>query len=174
MTAVRTLLTVLVAAALLGTSLPVVDDARADRTETRLETAAIRLADAAAALVAGDDPVPPDERGASRTVAVTLPRAGFADARAAYLSIGGVPNASAPSTVGYRVAGRPPRRLATDLRFVTGPNPLVLPPGRHVLRLTLVETATTVGVRVEHRRRSTALASQSDDHTDRRPPSRST
>ena len=148
MTAVRTLLTVVVAAALVGASLPAVEDARTDRTAARLDASATRLSDAANALVATDDPVPAGERGASRTVVVTLPQAGFADARAEYLSVGGVPNASSPSTVGYRVAGRPPRQVDAGVTFVTGPEPLVLAPGRHTLRLTLVRTTTGVGVRV--------------------------
>jgi hypothetical protein len=146
--AVRTLLTVAVAAALVGASLPAIEDVRADRTAARLDATATRLSDVATALVATDDPVPAGERGASRTVAVTLPHADFADARADYLSVGGVPNASSPSTVGYRVAGRPSRRVDAGVTFVTGPEPLVLAPGRHTLRLTLVRTATGVGVRV--------------------------
>lgn len=148
MTAVRTLLTVVVAAALLGSSLPAVDDARADRTATRLDATATHLSDAAAVLGATDDPVPVGERGASRTLVVTLPRAGFADARADYLSVGGTPTHPDGSTVAYRVAGRPPRRIETSVAFVTGEEPLVLPPGRHRLRLTLVRTANGVGVRV--------------------------
>lgn len=148
MTAVRTLLTVVVATALLGASLPALDDARVDRTERRLDASATRLTDVAAGLVATDDPVPMGARGASRTVVVTLPSAGVADARAASLSVGGLPNASHPSTVGYRVAGQPPRRLDTGVRFVTGERPLVLSPGRHTLRLTLVRVEGRVGVHV--------------------------
>jgi hypothetical protein len=147
-TAVRTLLTVVVAAALVGASLPAVDDARADRTAARLDAAATRLSEVAAGLVAADDPVPAGERGAGRTVVVTLPRAGVADARADYLSIGGVPGAAAPSTVGYRVAAGPPRRVDAGVRFHTGGEPLVLRPGRHHLRLTLVRTPDGVGVRI--------------------------
>lgn len=148
MTAVRTLLTVVVAAALLGSSLPVVDDARADRTATRLDATATRLSDAAAALVATDDPVAVSEHGAGRTLVITLPRAGFTDARADYLSVGGTPTRPDESTVGYRVAGRPPRQVETSVAFVTGEEPLVLPPGRHRLRLTLVGTVNGAGVRV--------------------------
>lgn len=156
MTAVRTVLTVAVAAALLGASLPVIAEARADRTEAGLESAATRVTDVAADLVATEDPVPAGERGASRTVSVTLPQAGPVTARATYLSIGGGPNVSAPSTIGYRAAGRPPRRLQTAFRFVTGSTPLVLAPGRHVLRLTVVDLPTGVGVRVDLLRWSTA------------------
>lgn len=149
MTAVRTLLTVLVASALVGASLPAVDDAREQRTAMRLDATATRLSDAAATLVATDDPVPPGERGAARTVVVTVSRAGFAAARADYLSVGGLPGAAAPATIGYRVAGEPPRRVDAAVAFVTGPEPLVLPPGRHRLRLTLVRTPSGVGVRVQ-------------------------
>jgi hypothetical protein len=147
-TAVRTLLTVVVATALLGASLPAVEEARADRTTARLDATATRLSDAAAALVAADDPVPSGERGASRTVVVALPAGGFADARADYLSVGGLPNDSRPTTVGYRVDGAPPRRLDAGVRFFVGERPLVLPPGRHTLRLTLVRRGGHVGVRV--------------------------
>lgn len=160
MTAVRTVLTVAVAAALLGSSLPAVDDARADRTAARLEATATRLSDAAAVLVATDDPVPAGELGASRTLVITLPRAGFADARADYLSIGGMPTGSERSTVGYRVTGRPPRQVETSVTFVTEDGPLVLPPGRHRLRLTLVRTANGVGVRVRPVGAKTARADQ--------------
>lgn len=158
MTAIRTLLTVVVAAALLGASLPAVDDARATRTDTRLDATATQVTDVAAALVAADDPVPADEHGASRTVVVTVPSGGFADARADYLSISGLPNASQPTTVGYRVAGQPPRQVDADVRFETGEAPLVLGPGRHTLRLTLVRTSagTAVRVRVAGRVRSRA------------------
>ncbi|AUV81017.1 hypothetical protein C2R22_04530 [Salinigranum rubrum] len=150
MTAVRTLLTVVVATALLGASLPAVEDARTDRTAARLDAAATRLSGVSAALVAADDPVAAGERGAGRTVVVSLPSGGFADARAAYLSIGGLPNDSRqpPTTVGYRVADSPPRRLDAGVRFFVGERPLVLPPGRHTLRLTLVRRGGATGVRV--------------------------
>lgn len=148
MTAVRTLLTVVVAAALLGASLPAVDDARTTRTDARLDTTAAHLTAVASDLVATDDPVPDDTHGASRTVVVTVPSGGFADARAAYLSVGGLPNASQPATVGYRVAGQPPRRVDSGVRFVTGDAPLVLAPGQHTLRLTLVRTFEGPAVRV--------------------------
>jgi hypothetical protein len=147
-TAVRTLLSVVLAAALVGASLPALDDARVERTASRLESTATRLSDAAARLAATDDPVRRGARGAGRTVVVRLPDGGFAEARAAYLSVGGHPNASAPATVGYRVAGRPPRTVDAGVRFATGGGPLVLGPGRHVLRLTLVRTPAGVAVRV--------------------------
>ena len=67
MTAIRTLLTVVVAAALLGSSLPAVDDARADRTATRLDATATHLSDAAAVLGATDDPVGRVENRATPT-----------------------------------------------------------------------------------------------------------
>jgi hypothetical protein len=95
-------------------------------------------------------------------VVVTLPHAGFADARAAYLSIGGLPNASAPSVVGYRVADRPPRRIDAGVSFRTGSDSLVLAPGRHVLRLTLVRTAAGVGVRVRPVSRRVGSDNRSD------------
>jgi hypothetical protein len=160
-TAVRTLLTVLVGAALLGASLPAVEDARDARTAARLDATAGRLVDAAAALAAVDDPVPAGERAAGRTVVITLPRAGIADARADYLTIGGTPETTAPSTVAYRVDGRPPRRLDASVTFLTGSDPLVLRPGRHRLRLTLVSTPETVGVRVR------PLSTRSVDPTSR-------
>lgn len=148
MTAIRTLLTVVVAAALLGASLPVVEDARVDRTDARLETTATRLSETANALAATDDPVPLGERGASRTLVVTLPSEGFAGARADYLSIGGLPNDPHPTTVGYRVDEQPPEQIDARVRLFTGAEPLVLPPGRHALRLTLVRMPAGVGVRV--------------------------
>jgi hypothetical protein len=115
----------------------------------RLDATATRLSDAAATLVATDDPVPPGERGAARPIVVTVPRAGFAAARADYLSVGGLPGVTAPATIGYQIAGQPPRRIDAGVTFVTGPEPLVLPPGRHRLRLTLVRIPSGVGVRVQ-------------------------
>jgi hypothetical protein len=170
--AVRTLLTVVVAAAILGMSLPAMADARADRTEAELDTAAARVTDAVAALVAREDPVPATERGASRTVTVTIPHAGMADAEVAYFSLGGVPNASAPSIIGYRVAGRPPRQIESRHRFLTGPQPLVLPPGRHHLRLTLVQQSGGARIRVDLPRSSTARTTpdESVDRSTSRPP----
>lgn len=164
MTAVRTVLTVVVTAALVGASMPAVEDARVERTTARLDATTTRLVDTAAALAASDDPVPVGERGAGRTVVVTLPAAGVADAPADFLSVGGLPNESAPSTVGYRVDGHRPRRVASPVAFVTGPTPLVLGPGRHHLRLTLVRTSTGVGVRVRPvARRQPASVTGSND-----------
>lgn len=173
MTAVRTLLTVVVAAAILGSSLPVIAEARVDRTESALDATATRVTDAAASLVATEDPVPVTAQGARRTVTVTIPRAGLGDAEVAYFSLGGRPNASAPSTIGYRVADRPPRRIETRHRFLTGSQPLVLSPGRHRLRLTLVHQPEGVWIRVDLRRPSTvrtATPDESDDRLGSRPP----
>ena len=152
MSAVRTLLTVVVAAAILGMSLPAMADARADRTEAELDTAAARVTDAVAALVAREDPVPATERGASRTVTVTIPHAGMADAEVAYFSVGGIPDSPAPSTIAYRVADRPPRQVEASVRLLTGSQPLVLAPGRHTLRLTLVARGGQLWVRVDRSR----------------------
>ena len=156
MTAVRTLLTVFVAVALLGASLPAVEDARTTRTDARLEATAGQLSDAAASLVAHDDPLDRCGAGAGRTVTVSLPEGGFTDARASYLAVGGTHHDTAPSVITYRVAGRPPRHLDVGVHFVTGDDPLVLTPGRHVLRLTLVRTPDGPGVCV--RRRSVSRA----------------
>lgn len=146
MTAVRTLLTVLVAVALLGASMPAVEDARTTRTDERLEAAVGKLSDAAASLVAHDDPLDRCGVGASRTVTVSLPDGGFTDARASYLAVGGSRHEPSPSVVTYKTAGQPPRQLDVGVRFVTGDDPLVLTPGRHVLRLTLVRTPDGPGV----------------------------
>lgn len=159
MTAVRTLLAVLVATALLGASMPAVEDVRTERTAAHLDATATRLVDAAAALVASDDPVPAGTVGAGRTVVVTLPRASVATRTADYLAIGGRPGDPDPDpgTVAYRVAGRAPRRIDARVRFVTdtGPEPLVLGAGRHRLRLTLVRTDAGVGVHVSSAGRRT-------------------
>ena len=148
MTAVRTLLSVVVAAALLGASLPALDDARTARTEQSMETTATRLAEAATTLASTDDPAPPDAPGARRTLSVTVPSAGLDTARVDYLAVGGTPNTAGPSTLTYRLSGQSTQSVETGVRFVTGPSPLVLPPGRHVLRLTLVRTPRGVGVGV--------------------------
>lgn len=148
MTAVRTLLCVVLAAALLGMSLPALDDARTGRTEQSMETTAIRIAETAETLASTDDPVPPDAPGARRTLSVTVPSAGLDTAHVDFLTIGGTPNASAPSMVGYRLSGRPTRYVEAGVRFVTGPSPLVLSQGRHVLRLRLLRTPRGVAVEV--------------------------
>jgi hypothetical protein len=151
----------------------VIAEARADRTDSALDATTTRLTDAAATLAATEDPVPATVPGASRTVTVTLPRAGLADAEVSYFSIGGSPGALEPSTVAYRVAGRPPRRVETRVRFLTGPRPLVLSPGRHALRLTLVDQGAGVGVRVTRLHRSTGRTETPDrpgERSDSPPP----
>lgn len=71
---VRVLLAAIVATALLGTALPVVEDARHDAARTATDRTANRVAGVIAALVRSGDPVPLRVPGGRRVLDVDLPR----------------------------------------------------------------------------------------------------
>lgn len=144
---VRVALAVLLAAALVGASLPAVEDARVRATDEAARRSTHAVVDAARDLVRGNDPVL-GTAGARRTVEVAVPDRSLARADLAYLAVGGRPNGPAPrdtpdgDVIAYRVRGGPERvvRVPADLRVVRNGtvqpdrSPLVL---RGDARLTL-------------------------------------
>jgi hypothetical protein len=69
----RVVLAVAIAAALLGTAMPVVDDARVTKAQIGVETELDRLERAAKRLVARNDIPPGDAPGARRAIVLRLP-----------------------------------------------------------------------------------------------------
>lgn len=131
---IRVLLTVLLAAALVGASLPAIEDARAARAARTAERDAATLRAAATELVRESDPVPrgigggTGVAGARVSVRVRVPAPTFAGAGLTYLAIGSHPSGSLRAdgpesdAVVYRIGDRPPRVLAlpVDLRAIRG------------------------------------------------------
>lgn len=134
MTAIRAVLAVALAVALLSVALPLVDEGRVDRSATRLDAATGRLERAARSLLAHEDPTPPGVAGARRLVSVRLPVRSWTSVRAT-LRIDGDDDA-----VAYRLAGRRPHRTVlrgVDLRTPDGPV-VFESPGRHRISLSLI------------------------------------
>lgn len=125
---IRVVLAVVLAAALVGASLPAVEDARATRAARTAERGAAALRDAATGLVRESDPVPHGIAvvGAHASVRVRVPAPALADAGLTYLAVGGHPDRSlridgpASDAVVYRVGDRPPRIVPfpVDLRAI--------------------------------------------------------
>lgn len=146
----RVVLAVLVAVALLGVAMPVVEEARDDRTARLLEGELTAVAESAGELATEGElsaTAPP-----RRSLRVDLPADGPGTAPVEYVAVGGVPDCKSPrdtaagDVVAYRLSGHPPRvsHLPFDLR-VPGDGhvrdddePLVLA-GDATLTLTLVE-----------------------------------
>ena len=89
---IRAVLAVALAAALLGASLPAVDDARRDHTEQALGVELQRVERAAASLLRSDDPV--TGAGARRVVSVSLPAESWTDAGVERVRVSGGRNGS--------------------------------------------------------------------------------
>lgn len=115
---VRLVLAAVVAAALLGAAIPVIEDARHDVSATEAEQTAQQLAAAITQVSRSSDPVPPGVPGAKRVVTVDLPPD-------ATVRVGGAPNESAvdgPGSdlvryeVGPATSGR--ERVPVDTRVV--------------------------------------------------------
>lgn len=144
---IRPVLAVVVATALLGTAMPVLDTVRSDVTETRLAAQGDRLDHTAAELAADSTAVAPDDPAARRTLTLTVPGRSLATARADVVAIG-CPRAvltddSSPidcsAALIYRVAGGTPvvQRVGADLETPSGP--IRLPSGEHRIVLRYVE-----------------------------------
>lgn len=150
----RVVLAVLLAVALLGVAMPVVEDARADRTSTLAAGELSRLAERATGLAASGETGP--DAASRRTVDLSLPAGGFATAPLAYAAVGGLPDCDAPGdtaagdVVAYRLVGGDTRvrHVPVDVRVVEAgqvrddDEPLVLR-GDASLTLALVETGGT-------------------------------
>lgn len=128
---IRAVLSVLVAVALLGASLPAVDDARVGRTETLVEADLRQLADEAAALAAESDAVETGP-GARRVVALRVPGRDLTTAGAT-VELRGKENVAVA-----RIEGRERVRITLDVDLRTPGGPVRLAePGTHRVVLEL-------------------------------------
>ncbi|MWV66077.1 hypothetical protein GRS48_14795 [Halorubrum sp. JWXQ-INN 858] len=164
---IRAVLAVLVAVALLGVALPVLDDTRSATTTDRLDTGIERVEREAAALAAGSVAVADPTLAARTTVTVTVPT-GLTAARVDRAVLGdparirgraadapATPVASDPPDValGYRIAGEDLRVVPLSsstlppLRVVDGPIRLRTA-GDTRLRLRLVDHDGDRAVRI--------------------------
>lgn len=135
---IRVVLAIVLTTALLGVSLPAIDDARQDHTETTVRTELQRLERAATNLLDTDDPA---DDGARRVVTVTMPARSWADVGIDSVALG-------PSRTGsggrltWAVEGgtRRVRRLPEiPIRTVDGDALAINASGRHRLVLSLDE-----------------------------------
>lgn len=85
----RVVLAVVLSVALLGVAMPVVEDARAERTSSLAEGELARLAERATGLAATEEPGPGGDP--RRIVDLSLPESGIAAAPIDFLAVGGVP-----------------------------------------------------------------------------------
>ena len=116
----RVVLSVALAAALLATVAPALDDARATRTERLTERELGRVESAALTLAREEEP------GARRILRISLPEDSPTTAPLAFVALGGVPDEVASADTAdddlfaYRVAGGRTRvrRIEADLRVV--------------------------------------------------------
>ncbi|MFB6138288.1 MAG: hypothetical protein ABEJ42_08145 [Halobacteriaceae archaeon] len=120
---IRVVLAVVLSAALLAVALPAVEDARRDRIEADLRTAASGVASTLAQFAAHSDPVPLAAAGARRRLSVDVPSGPGARSPAVFL--GGLPDGRAhgdgprSDVVAVGGVGRSARvvaRLPVDLR----------------------------------------------------------
>ncbi|WP_435195708.1 DUF7311 family protein [Natronomonas sp. EA1] len=139
---IRLVLAVLLTAALLGASLPAVEEGRGSRTDTLVGAELTRFERVATALRQSNDPVSLGDGGARRLVTLRVPGASWTSARAT-VALGGA--AGQTDRLGWSRGGTTrSRRLPVDLRVVADGSlrpdgtPLELGPGRHRLALGLV------------------------------------
>lgn len=139
---IRAVLSVLLAAALLGASFPAIDAARQDHSETAIRTQLDRVERAATAMLATDDPT---DAGARRLVTLRLPAKSWTDAGTESVRIGSASDGSGGrftwsvdgDTRGVRHLPDVPIRTERDAGVLT-----LAGPGRHRLVLSLDGTAT--------------------------------
>ena len=99
---VRLVLAVIVAGALLGAAMPVVEDAQRDVATTDAERASQSVVDAIESLYRSSDPVPRGIPGAKRTIRVAVPETGS-------VTIGGGSPAESADAPGNETTGSSPR-----------------------------------------------------------------
>lgn len=130
---IRTVLAVVLSAALLAAAQPAVDHAAADRSEAQVR-ADLESLDAAAADLRATGEVTPSGPGARRSVTVDLPRAGVGAAPVRRVVV-----SPTNRTYRFRVAGRPAETVRGSVPVTTRTGePLVLRgAGEHRLVLTL-------------------------------------
>lgn len=153
---VRAVLAVALTVALLGASLPAVDDARAERTRATLDADLRGVAAAATDVAASDDPVPPGRGGARRIVRLRVPERAWTAAGVEYVAVGRRPADGEGGALAYRLDGGPPRRLRVPgvrLRAADGDpaGVVVRRAGVHRLALGLVDRGGAPTVTVGRR-----------------------
>ncbi|PSP76085.1 hypothetical protein BRC81_13880 [Halobacteriales archaeon QS_1_68_20] len=143
----RVVLAVLLAVALLGVTVPAVEDARVERSATIAEGELAAFETAVQDLVATEDPAPDAERAARRTLTLDVPTRTFTTARVAFVALGGLPDRTiepvAGTVIAYQLQGTTyTRRLPVPVRVLEpdgdlGPagEPLVV---RGTTRVTLL------------------------------------
>lgn len=134
---IRAVLAVVLAGALLGATMPALEDARRERASATVENELDRLVATANQLAAVDDPTA--GAGARRSLTITLPAREWSSARIDHATLH-PGTADTPSRVTWQVAdGRTVVRPLADLSLRTADGtPLVLSgPGTHELTLTL-------------------------------------
>ncbi|MEF8860939.1 MAG: hypothetical protein V5A40_04175 [Haloarculaceae archaeon] len=168
---IRVALAALLAAALLGVTMPVIGDARSSATDRTLGADLARVGNAAESLAARHDAVRPEAGPARLTVGLVVPERDWGRAPAT-VTVGGDP---AGDSLAWQVGDGPRRSVGVgvELRVWRAGGPvdgsLRLGPGRHRLVLSLVRVdgsqvvavrgfksdtgRTSPRVRVGHRRR---------------------
>lgn len=144
---IRVVLAVCLTVALLGVSLPVVDDARQERTAARMDRTVDRLAVAAATL-RSDDPTRSPALAPRRTVDLWLPDESWGAVAVERLRLTGA-SSTAPATVSVTLPGQRPTTVRVDAPLATPAGPLVLrEPGEHRLVFRLLRRGGGVVVLV--------------------------
>lgn len=138
---IRVVLAVLLAVALLAAATPAIDESRTARTTIHLDRVTERVERAAHSLTAHEDPTRPSVGGARRLVKFRLLERSWTAVSASLWLDGD------EDEVGYRLAGKPPRRTTlrgVDLRTPNGRITFDAG-GRYRLDLSLVRS-DSVGV----------------------------
>lgn len=133
---IRLVLAVALSAAILGVSLPAIDDARRDRTAARMDRTADRVSDAATSLL-HDDPVRNRSLAPGRTVRLALPGRSWTTSRVESVWIDGR-GTDRPAVVGYDLPGRRPVSHRLDVPVETDGLLVMRGRGVHRLRLTFL------------------------------------
>ena len=138
----RVVLSVLLAVALLGTSIAAIETARETHTEAQVSNTLDELERAAASLAAENDPPPTGAPGPVRQLTLSLPTASWGTAAVDRVEFSN----GSPTAVRWRVvSGVETFRWLSEPTFVIpGDGELVLRPGRHHLRLELTAADTVV------------------------------
>lgn len=137
---IRVVLAVVLTTALLGVSLPAIDEARQDHTETVVRTELQRVERTAERLVNTDDPA---EDGARRVVTLHLPARSWSGVGVDSVALAGERNGSAGRVTWTVAGGTRHVRHVTDFTLRTDDGPLTLgSAGSHRLVFTLDGTDT--------------------------------
>lgn len=151
---IRTVLTVLLAAALLSISLPAVDAAAEERTTAQMDRAVDRIVVAATELPA-EDPGPTPNLAPRRVVSVRLPDRSLTTARVEHITVTG--GGDDPARISYALVGRSPTSYRVTAPIATPDGPVALrTPGEQTLVLRFVRRGREPTVLVTQRDRRRA------------------